>query len=477
MKSIDVLVVDDDPLWTMAVTDYLRADGLECASASSRAEARPLLAAGPRLLILDQHLPDGPGLDLVEAPGMEGRSLCRVLVVTGHPRVEDAVQALRLGIDDYLTKPVSLEVLRHAVLRSLESLRLEKLASLEKWRDAQQRDGSALVGAGLASLLATVGQVAPSAAPVLLTGETGSGKSLVARAIHDASGRTGPYVKVNCAALPSQLVEAELFGVERGAYTGATATRPGLFELADQGTLLLDEIGELELSSQAKLLSVLDDGEARRVGGSRPIRFKARIVAATNRDLWAEVAAKTFRADLLYRLEILKLDLPPLRNRPGDIEELCAYHLSRLGDKQRLAAGELERLQAYGWPGNTRELFAVLERAALLQSPPLRPSAFLHGAAQPALPPAATLPVAAFQEGREAPSERRKASLSQVEQSHILEVLSACGGRRAQAAALLGIGPATLQRRLREYRDAGIEVPGFNLQAADGPELASGDLG
>jgi DNA-binding NtrC family response regulator len=470
MKSIDVLVVDDDPLWTMAVVDYLRGDGLNCATAASRLAARPLLAAGPRLLILDQNLPDGPGLDLVEAPGMEGRSLCRVLVVTGHPRVEDAVQALRLGIDDYLTKPVSLEVLRHAVLRSLESLRLEKLASLEKWRDSQQRDGSAMVGAGLAGLLEEVAQIAPSAAPVLLTGETGSGKSLVARAIHDASGRSGPYVKVNCAALPSQLVEAELFGVERGAYTGATATRPGLFELADQGTLLLDEIGELELSSQAKLLSVLDDGEARRVGGSRPIRFKARIVAATNRDLWAEVAAKTFRADLLYRLEILKLELPPLRERPGDIAELCAYHLGRLGDRHRLADGELERLVAYGWPGNTRELFAVLERAALLQSSPLRPSAFLHGAAGP---PAAT----AAGGKRDSPREKRAISLSQAEQSHILEVLSSCGGRRAQAAALLGIGSATLQRRLREYRDAGIEVPGIGLRAGEAPDFAAGDLG
>lgn len=483
MKSIDVLVVDDDPLWTMAVTDYLRGDSLVCATASSRAEARQLLAAGPRVLILDQNLPDGPGLDLVEAPGMEGRSLCRVLVVTGHPRVEDAVQALRLGIDDYLTKPVSLEVLRHAVLRSLESLRLEKLASLEKWRDAQQRDGSALIGTGLANLLAAVGRIASSAAPVLITGETGSGKSLVARAIHDASGRTGPYVKVNCAALPSQLVEAELFGVERGAYTGATTTRPGLFELADQGTLLLDEIGELELSSQAKLLSVLDDGEARRVGGSRPIRFKARVVAATNRNLWAEVAAKTFRADLLYRLEILQLDVPPLRERPGDIEELSTYHLGRLGDKLRLAAGELERLQAYAWPGNTRELFAVIERAALLQASPLRPSAFLHAAAGPPAAPlaamqSATAPLAAaLADRREAPQEKRTekrcTSLSDAEQSHILEVLSACGGRRAQAAALLGIGPATLQRRLREYRDAGIEVPGIHLRAGESPDLAA----
>ncbi len=225
----DVLIVDDDPLWSLAISDYLQGDGLVCAVASSLEAARALLAAEPRLLILDQNLPDGPGLELVEAPGAEGRPLRRVLVVTGHPRLEDAVQALRLGIDDYLTKPVALEVLRHAVLRSLESLRLEKLASLEKWRDRQQRHGSALVGAGLAPLLSAVGQIAASAAPVLLTGESGSGKSLVARAIHDASGRTGPYVKVNCAALPSQLVEAELFGVERGAYTGATTTRPGLF--------------------------------------------------------------------------------------------------------------------------------------------------------------------------------------------------------------------------------------------------------
>jgi len=456
--SCDVLIVDDDPLWALAVSDYLRGDGLSAAVATSRIEARPLLAEGPRLVILDQNLPDGPGLELVEA-GPEGRALRRVLVVTGHPRIEDAVQALRLGIDDYFTKPVPLEVLRHAVLRSLESLRLEKLASLEKWRDRQQRHGSALVGSGLRPLLAAVARIAPSAAPVLLTGETGSGKSLVARAIHDASGRAGPFVKVNCAALPSQLVEAELFGVERGAYTGAGATRPGLFELADQGTLLLDEIGELELASQAKLLAVLDDGEARRVGGSRPIKFKARVIAATNRELWAAAEARTFRSDLLYRLEILQLSVPPLRERRGDVGELCFHHLARLGEQLELAPGELARLEAYGWPGNTRELFAVLERAALLQSSPLRPSAFLHAGAAPPSPLAEA-------RKKSPPAARPAVSLAQAEQHHILEVMASCHGHRAQAAALLGIGTATLQRRLREYRDAGIAVPGFHPPAA-----------
>lgn len=291
-------------------------------------------------------------------------------------------------------------------------------------------------GLGLAIARRLVTQMAPARAPVLLIGETGTGKSLAARTIHDLSGCRGPFVKVNCAAIPAGLIESELFGVERGAYTGATASRPGLFELADHGTLFLDEIGEVELAVQAKLLAVLEDGAARRVGGSRTIRFETRVVTATNRALAEAVDAGTFRADLYYRLDILRVEVPPLRTHPGDIAALCSLHLHRLGVPDTLAEGELARLERYAWPGNTRELFGILERAALLQTPPFEPSRFLDLAG-----PTPT----------GAPAEGPLLPLAEVEKQHILRVLDACGGHRQRSADVLGIGVATLQRRLREY--------------------------
>ncbi len=394
------------------------------------------MAAGPRLVILDQRLPDGSGLSLVENDPAEARAMRRVLVVTGHPRVDDAVAALRLGIDDYLTKPVALEVVRHAVLRSLEALELERVATLDRWRHRQSQRTSPLIGEGLEQLRQVLARIAPARAPVLLIGETGTGKSLAARTIHDLSGCRGPFVKVNCAAIPAGLIESELFGVERGAYTGATASRPGLFELADHGTLFLDEIGEVELAVQAKLLAVLEDGAARRVGGSRTIRFETRVVTATNRALAEAVDAGTFRADLYYRLDILRVEVPPLRTHPGDIAALCSLHLHRLGVPDTLAEGELARLERYAWPGNTRELFGILERAALLQTPPFEPSRFLDLAG-----PTPT----------GAPAEGPLLPLAEVEKQHILRVLDACGGHRQRSADVLGIGVATLQRRLREY--------------------------
>jgi DNA-binding NtrC family response regulator len=432
-----VLLVDDDSLFRDAAADWLERDGLVVYTAGDLATAQQLLAEGISLVVVDQRLPDGNGLSLVQRLRDQGHR-ARVLVVTGHPEVGDAVEALRLRIDDYLTKPLKLEVLRLSVLRSLETLRLERTDRLAQ-REHDHERGQRLIGNGLAAARQLIAVAAASTSPVLITGETGTGKSLAATAIHYRGDAQRPFVKVNCAAIPETLVEAELFGVEKGAFTGATASREGLFELADGGTLLLDEIGELDLGVQAKLLGVLEDGAARRVGGTRPRRFRVRIIAATNVDVGQAVESGRFRRDLFYRLNVVRIDLPPLRDRLDDLPELIPALLAKLpnGRGAVLAAGDEALLRRYRWPGNVRELCNLLERALLIDPPQ-------------SLAPSRLLPDAMHGEPSSATPVRHQplASLQQVEEEHIQRVVASCGGNRTQAARVLGIGLATLRRRL-----------------------------
>ncbi len=436
-----VLVVDDNQLWCEMVATYLARDDHDVRSAFTLAEARGVLAVGPQVVILDQQLPDGEGLDLAQEILEQGLPT-RILMVTGHPRIGDAVQALRLRIDDYLSKPVELEVVRHAVLRSAESLRLEQVDALHRRRTESDRSRLRLVGQGLQATRSLVERIGQSDCPVLITGETGSGKSLIAKAVHYVRGDERPFVKLNCAALPEGLVEAELFGVERGAFTGATASRTGLFELAHGGTLFLDEIGELSPAVQAKLLGVLEDGESRRVGGSKPRRFDVRIISATNRDLEQAMAEGAFRSDLFFRLDIGRLRVPPLRDRLGDLPALVDFLLQSFGvHPLALAPGEIERMAQYPWPGNVRELRNLLERSVLLHEPlALRPSSLL---------PAVSLPAVAVEAGNGSGSVER---LDTLEKRHILAVLSHFDGHRQRTAEALGIGVSTLRRKLRSLR-------------------------
>lgn len=437
MAGEAVLLIDDDPLFRDAAADYLQRDGLVLRSVEDLASADRRLDDRVGLVILDQRLPDGYGLPWVQAMRARGHR-ARVLVVTAHPRVDDAVDALRLGIDDYLTKPIDLETLRLSVLRSLETIRLEQVDRLMR-RERKRERGKQLVGDGLAQVRRLAALAATATSPVLITGETGTGKSLAAASIHYQAPGERPFVKVNCAAIPETLVEAELFGVEQGAFTGAGRSREGLFELADGGTLFLDEIGELELGVQAKLLGVLEDGAARRVGGQRDRRFEVRVIAATNVDVEAAIEQGRLRRDLFYRLDVVRLDLPPLRERLGDLPDLVATLLEGLpgGRGGSLAAGEAERLRAYPWPGNVRELRNVLERSLLI-SPRDR------------LMPSRVLP-AAVDLGRSSsgsPEPAALESLKTVEMAHIQRVLAACDHNRTKAARVLGIGLATLRRRL-----------------------------
>ncbi|MEM9189163.1 MAG: sigma-54 dependent transcriptional regulator [Myxococcota bacterium] len=422
------LLVEDDPLFADALIDYLAADPIELVAVRSLAEARAELKVDTfDVVVLDQQLPDGMGLDL--APALRGTP---ILVITAHPELGDAVEALRLGIRDFLVKPIQLEELRLSLFRT----ETEVVASRrEKTRRRLQRVSSP----AMAPVLVWADRGAKSSSPMLITGETGTGKGFIARLVHRRSARKGEFVPVNCAALPESLVEAELFGTSEGAFTGARA-REGLFELASGGTLFLDEIGELPRPSQAKLLDVLESQTVRRVGDGRFRKVDVRIIAATNRSL----AGDGFRRDLFYRLSVVSLEIPPLRERPDDLPALVDELLADLapGRDLPLAPGEMEALRAYSFPGNVRELRNCLERAILVaDGEPLRPSSNLRTG----LPPTHHHP----------PNVGSPPTLETMERDLILQTLDHVGGHREKAAKSLGISVATLRRKLHRLRALG----------------------
>ncbi len=456
MNPQTILLVDDDGLFRETAAELLAEDGLQVRTAADLASARTQLDQAVALLVVDQRLPDGHGLSLVQDLREQGHR-ARVLIVTAHPEVGDAVEALRLRIDDYLTKPIDLETLRLSVLRSLETVRLEQTQRLMR-REQDLERTETLVGDGLAEVRRLVATAAATTGPVLITGETGTGKSLAAKAIHYQGSGDRPFVKTNCAAIPDTLVEAELFGVEKGAFTGAGSSREGLFELASDGTLFLDEIGELSPTVQAKLLGVLEDGRARRVGGGDDRDFSVRVLAATNVDVAAAIERGEFRRDLFYRLNVLRIDLPPLRSRLGDLPDLVPALLRQLSGARdlHLAAGEMSRLQGYSWPGNVRELRNVLERSLLLAgTDKLAPSSFL-----PANRPSKGLRDVQDSGSLDGAKPDAKAptapedlpTLEEMEMAHIHRMLQACGGNRTHAARHLGIGLATLRRKINRSK-------------------------
>ncbi len=434
-----VLLVDDDELFTSSVRDYLAPDDLTVEVAPDCATAEQCLReARWDAITLDQHLPDGTGLEL--AARLTATQRVPIIMVTGKADMGDALLGLDGGIHDYLIKPVDLPQLRFVIHRCVKSSVLERAASLAH-RQRLDTAGIETANAALAETIDLALRAAQRPSPILIGGETGTGKTRLARAIHDASSvADGPFVSVNCGAIPANLVEAELFGSVEGAFTGAT-TRPGLFELATGGTLFLDEIGELPLAAQATLLSVIEEGRVRRVGAQREMKVDVRILAASHVSLEEAAERKEFRADLLYRLDVLSVTLPPLRDRLEDLEALVRDILAAQRAEGRpaaeLADGELEALARYPWPGNIRELRNVLERSLLLaDGATLRPSRFIvaRGARPSPTPTDEPLP------------------LEEVERRHILRTLDQFGGRRDRTAVALGISVATLRRRLTSYR-------------------------
>ena len=442
-----LLIVDDEKNTREGLARALRRH-YHVFLADSGESALEFLAVQPVDVVLtDLRMPGMDGITLLK------RVLARspqpiVLLLTAYGNVETAVEAMKHGAHDFLTKPVNLDHLELVLQRALRSRRIEgEHAELKKQVEARPRVEN-MIGASEAmeSVLETLRQVAPTRATVLILGESGTGKELVARALHGMSPRAkAPFVAVHCAALAENLLESELFGHEKGAFTGATERRKGRFELADGGTLFLDEIGEISPATQVKILRVLEERKFERVGGQETIEVDVRLIAATNRDLKAMVAAGTFREDLFYRLNVVELRLPPLRERSGDIPLLINHYLERLARENNrstplVTPEALEALCAYAWPGNIRELRNVIERMIVMtrgEKLGLRdvPAAIRAGGG--GLKPSG--------------GEPATLSLDQAEKRMIQDALKLHEGNRTAAARQLGISRRTLHRKLNEY--------------------------
>jgi len=436
-----VLVVEDDHVALRLLVEVLEREGHEVHAAATGEEALEVARRlRPQVIITDLRLSGMDGLTLLREAKATDSSV-QVIVMTAFGSLESAVDAIRRGAFDYVSKPFRLDEMCKMVGRALEAV---TAASPPDTQEGPPREESLLGRSpGMTEVFTAIARIAPLKTSVLIQGETGTGKELVARAIHDASSRAEePYVTVNCASLPEGLLESELFGHKKGAFTGASADREGLFEAADGGTLLLDEIGDMPLSVQAKLLRVLESGEVRRVGATRARTVDVRVLAATHQDLAVAVQREAFREDLYYRLNAVTIALPPLRERPEDVPLLVEHFLARHARRaKRPGRGVTPRaralLMAYAWPGNVRELSHVIERAVALARGPLID--------------AEDLPVHLREEGYRPMPGPQPQTLDEVEKAHILAVLGSVGGNRGRAAAILGIDRKTLYRKLLRY--------------------------
>jgi DNA-binding NtrC family response regulator len=448
-----IAVVDDEALFRRWLSEHLGAAGYAIKEAATGAEAERLAAEeSPRLMLLDLRLPDADGLELVTRLHEIDRDLV-IVIVTAYGEVKTAVRAVKAGAFHFLEKPVDLDDLLITIEKGLEAQSLRReIAALRKehrWHFANVE----LVGRSpaVSQIAEMVGKVARTeSATVLLQGESGTGKDVVARAIHARSSRKdGPFLEINCTTLPEQLVEAELFGHERGAYTDARERKKGIAELADGGTLMLDEIGDMPIGAQAKLLRFLEDSRFKRLGGTTDIPVNVRVIAATNQKLDRSVEEGRFRSDLYYRLKVVDIYIPPLRERLEDCAPLAVYFTEQL-------AGELKRepltlttdaigvLEAYSWPGNVRELRNVLERAIILEdTQEIRPEHL------PAEIRGAVRPLTGGDDIVRLPAEGVR--MEDVERNVIEQALRRTRGNVAHAARLLGLSRDTLRYRIKKY--------------------------
>jgi DNA-binding NtrC family response regulator len=448
-----VVLVEDRDTTRAMLTETLKRRGYDVLACGTEAAGRASLAAdpAPELLLTDLQLPDGSGMELLRA-GLERDPLLPVLVISAYGTIEIAVEAMKSGAYDFVTKPFDTNRLVELVDRAIE--RRPRAADAAASGPSTREDDGGLSGESplFREAVRQARRVAPSDATVVLLGESGVGKELFARAIHRWSGRaSGPLVSVNCAAIPAELMEAEFFGAERGAYTGAVARKIGKAEAASGGTLFLDEIGELPPGLQAKLLRLLQERTFARVGGTVEIHSDIRVVCATNVDLAAQVRAGRFREDLFYRLHVFPIRVPALRERAADVALLAATFLAEEAAKAgrpslRFADAALARLAAHAWPGNVRELKNAIERAVILTEGDVVPEDHLPGpdAPAPAAPgPAPEEELPLLELGRRAQRE--------AEGRAIRRALEATGGNRSEAARRLGISYKTLWSKLKEY--------------------------
>jgi two-component system response regulator HydG len=448
-----VLVVDDDSAFRETLVASLESEGFAASSATSAAEALQRVVQDPRhdAIVTDIRMHGMTGLDLCRRVH-EARPEVPIVVMTAFGDLEAAVAAIRAGAYDFLAKPFETEQLTIALDRAVQRARLEAEIVTLKERLHEVAPFEEILGESLeiVRLCDFVQRVASTESTILVTGETGTGKELVARALHRRSRRAeGPFVPVNCASVPEALLESELFGHAKGAFTDARTARPGIVQKASGGTLFLDEIGDMPLALQAKLLRVLQERRVRPVGSDEEVEVDVRVVAATHRDLEAAVEEGTFRQDLLYRINVVQLDVPPLRARGNDVLLLAQHFLHHYSERsgrpvEGLSAEAAAKLLAYDWPGNVRELQNCIERAVALT--------------QHARLVVADLPksVQSYQSVSPSGAEVELIPLEQVERRHILGVLQAVGGNKARAASVLRIGRKTLYRKLegRDYDEA-----------------------
>ena len=455
-----VLVVDDELNARQTLTMLLEEVGFEVKQAADGYKALGIIQAGgwrPDLLLTDLRMPLMDGLELIRQ-AKEHDSELPCVVMTAFASVETAVDAMKQGADDYLTKPLNFDAVELIVQRVIERATMRR--ELQRLRDEVVRGSDKareIIGtsAPMRKMLELVDLVAPARSTVLIHGESGTGKELVARRLHQRSERSGPFVALHCGALPETLLESELFGHERGSFTGAAGTRKGRFEEADGGTLFLDEIGDISPALQLKLLRVLQERTIERVGGNKSIEVDVRIIAATHRDLKKLVAAGSFREDLYYRLNVIRIDTPPLRARHGDLATLVHHLITRHSRENNRDIKEIEpdamaAIERYAWPGNVRELENVLERAIVLAT---------RGVIElKHLPDEIHTPALATTEQLTVGGELTipGATLDEIERVVILKTYQACGGNTADTANMLGISQRKVQYRLRSYRDEGI---------------------
>jgi DNA-binding NtrC family response regulator len=450
LVNLRALIIEDDPDFRVSLAALVNREGYETSEAASLAEARAALAANaPDLALVDLGLPDGSGLELLRQED-RNRSV-ELVVVTGNATVETAVAALREGALDYLVKPIDRARLRSVLAHVARTRELKREVS--DLRDELRELGrfGPMVGRSpsMQGVYDLIERVGPTQATVFITGESGTGKELVAQTIHRLSARCDkPCVALNCGAISPTLIESELFGHERGSFTGADRRRVGYFEEAAGGTLFLDEITEMPIELQVKLLRVLETETVTRVGATDPVRVDVRVITASNRDPRKAVDEGTLREDLLYRLEVFPIHLPALRDREGDVALLAEHFLAQLNEREgtskRFSGAALDRLVALPWPGNVRELKNVVERAAILADAVIEPSALPEPSNGPA-------PLAA----NAALEVRVGASIQEIERRLILATLDQLGGDKKRAAELLGISLKTLYNRLSVYAAAG----------------------
>ncbi len=447
----NILIIEDDEVFGELLGMHLEDQGHDPQVARSLEQARSILRTdAPGAILLDQQLPDGFGLELLKEVAAQSHAP-PVIMITGVSDNTLAIEAMGHGAYDFIRKPLDEVELDTTLANALRSHRLSRQVAAITDSDDYRVDVNQIVGSSPAILgvCKTVGAVAARSAPVLITGESGTGKEVVARAIHHHSGKTGLFLPINCSALAESLLESELFGHEKGSFTGAVARKEGKFELANDGSLFLDELGEMPPALQAKLLRVLQEGSFERVGGTQTQHSDARIIGATNRDLKAMVRERRFREDLYYRLNVVHIHLPPLRERMEDLPMLIEHLLRKINARQhtgirRISEAAWKRLRGYPWPGNVRELENVLTHGAVLaHGDTLTPELLVL--------PADTSGEAAPDAGEETHTVPRLVSLEELEREHVMAILTHVHWHKGKACEILGISRPALDRKIGKY--------------------------